>query len=114
MGTRLAMITGALSAGWEWWACSTEILKPDVEATTHLESDAIEMLRGIMGLRLRTSTGGDVSILALLADNPDSNLAKDYGIRMKFEDLLIATKHPSLMAKLGSTRWKNIDAWARC
>ena len=109
MGTRLAMITGALSAGWEWWACSTEILKPDVEATTNLESDAIEMLREIMGLRLRTSKGDDVSILALMAVDHDSDLAKDYGIRMKYNDLLIATKHPSLRAKLAPTRYKNID-----
>ena len=109
MGTRLAMITGALSAGWEWWSCGTELLAPDMEAATNLESDAIELLRSIMGLRLRTSTGGDTSMLALLAGNPDSSLAKDYGIRMKYEDLLIATKHPSLMTKLAPTRWKNID-----
>ena len=109
--TRRSMIDGALSAGWQWWSGLDESLyEEEVDDGNDSEADAIELLRSIIGIRLRTDKGEDKSVLSLLAGDHRNSLCADYGIRMDpDDDLLIATQHPSLKTKLRSGRFSNVN-----
>ena len=110
-GTRQALIYSALSAAWQWWSGTDDIIEPD-----HLEGigerpeeDAPNLLRDILGIRLRTNEDSDVSIIQLIDQSPHDRLCSDYGIRRGMGTLMVAVGHPSLKAKMERTRWRGVD-----
>ena len=112
MNSRSAMISGALSVGWEWWSGIKEIVhmkEVESEPSSQSEADSVELLRDILGIRLRSHSGEDRSVANILQDGDKAGLCLDYGIRIMDGNLVIAPKHPSLRAKLGRSRWKNVD-----
>ena len=108
VGSRSAMITAALSAGWRWLSGTTETIRPN-KAAAQSESDAAEMLREILGLRVRTSRGKDAQIIDLLKDKEEEALTLSYGIKSDSEGIYIATQHTGLKRMLLRTPWAGVN-----
>ena len=107
VGSRSAMITAALTAGWRWLSSTAETINPDKAANS--EPDAAEMLREILGLRLRTSKGEDAQIIDLLKDDQEQALTLSYGIKSDSEGIYIATQHAGLKRMLLRTPWAGVN-----
>lgn len=109
MDTRKARITAALSVGFSWWSGIDEVLQLETTTDDPEVSDAFHLLWEILGFRLRTQDGRDISAMRLLATEPGSELCKDYGLRVMGSKLLIAHQHPALLKKLKGTGWERVD-----
>ena len=114
VGSREAMIRGALSAGWQWWSGTSEVLTARQPRSVEKESDAAEALLEILGHRIRTSSGEDRSLLDLLGDGDvaSEKLAGSYGVGILDDGLAIATTHPSVRRTLVRSRFKEADVTA--
>ena len=115
VSSRRASIEAALTAGWWWWSGKAEMLGDVSQGADETTPDSHELLSDIMGLRLRTQKGVDVSISFMLSDGDDDRIALDYGLKIHTEwkdniaELWIHPRHPSLLAKLERTRWRNVN-----
>lgn len=111
--SRRASIEAALGAAWEWWSGQVDgVLEDDEPADGGVAtdaSDAADLLRYILGLRIRVDRD-DKSIGRVLRENDTDQQARDYGLRKYKDALWIAPQHPSLLSMVGRGRqWSNVD-----
>ena len=112
-GTRGSLIGGALTAGWRWLSGETDMLPPVTETLVgQSQDDAGYALREILNLRVQTHGAERVPLIDLLTDQVryDEKLPAGYGLRLDDDDdLLIATRHPSLLRELRRTAFEKVD-----
>ena len=112
VGSREAMIRGALSAGWQWFSGTAEVLTAAEPRSAAKEMDASEVLLEILGHRVRTASGQDRSLLDLLSDRDTAGQAASYGVKVSIDGLAIATTHPSVRRTLARSRFRDADVTA--
>ncbi len=112
-GTRGSLIGGALTAGWRWLSGGTDMLPPVTETLVgQSQDDAGYALREILNLRVQTHGAERVPLIDLLTDQGryEEKLPAGYGVRLDDDDdLLIATRHPSLLRELRRTAFESVD-----
>ena len=112
-GTRGSLIGGALTAGWRWLSGETDMLPPVTETLVgQSQDDAGYALREILNLRVQTHGAERVPLIDLLTDQVryEEKLPAGYGVRLDDDDdLLIATRHPSLLRELRRTAFERVD-----
>ena len=112
-GTRGSLIGGALTAGWRWLSGETDMLPPVTETLVgQSQDDAGYALREILNLRVQTHGAERVPLIDLLTDRVryEEKLPAGYGVRLDDDDdLLIATRHPSLLRELRRTAFERVD-----
>ena len=112
-GTRGSLIGGALTAGWRWLSGETDMLPPVTETLVgQSQDDAGYALREILNLRVQTHGAERVPLIDLLTDQVryEEKLPAGYGLRLDDDDdLLIATRHPSLLRELRRTAFEKVD-----
>ena len=111
VGSREAMLRGALSAGWQWWSGSEHILGGDLSPrSADKELDAAEVLMEILGHRVRTDAGDDRSLLDLIVAGANRELYESYGVSyVHGEGLLIAPTHHGINRALARSRFSSAD-----
>lgn len=110
VGSREAMIRGALSAGWQWWSGGDEILDSSAPRASSRHADAVECLLEIFGHRVRTASGLDVTVLEVALDELSKPLAASYGVAYDQEmGMLLATGHPAITKMLSRGRFGGAD-----
>lgn len=113
VGSRRAAIEAALTVGWEWWCGSIEPIMDDGDEEEQREAaeaaDAVELLRYLLGLRLREGVH-DASVARVLREGDKRQVALDYGFRIRAgNSLVVAPRHPSLLVKLLRSKWAGVD-----
>ena len=102
--SREAHISGALSAGWEWWSGQVSFLT--APKTIARESDTVSLLQEILTLTERFN-GEDIPLFELVVGN-DYRKARAATLGLKLgakDDLMIAWPSPGLRRKLRGTDW---------
>lgn len=94
---RDAMITGALTAGYEWWTGSDEIVDNRTPLLAPPQADARNVLMEILGHRIRTRQGEDRALLDFLtADEAAREVLGSYGLKVLTGGLAIMPGHPGV------------------
>ena len=106
-GSRQAMIQGALSAGFQWWSGSDEIV--NMQTPRIPEMDASEILMELLNIRVRTPQAIDTTLLALLATGEHRDITSSHGLSLASDGLLISPRHPSFKKAVKSTPWAAVD-----
>ena len=109
--SRQAMLRGALSAGWQWWSGTDEVL--DIQFPTPAaadQADAALVLNDLMSIRVRQEHGRELTLLELLAAAGTEPDTVRYGMAKAKDGLLIAPKHAELKKMLNGGKWREVDA----
>ena len=105
--TRRAAIEAALGAGWWWWSGEEEFVLEDAEQEES-SAESADMLRYLMGLRIREK-GDDMSIGRILQAGDAERNARDYGFKLDGDVLCIGARHPSLIGLIARGAWAGVD-----
>ena len=108
MGSREALASAALTAGWHWWG----IDKTDVHSTDDHDRDrhdATDCLTAIMSIVLRWPGGAGKTLASTLSTDA-ATIADLYGIRYSgLEGLMIQYGRRELSAGLRGTPWEKAE-----
>ena len=109
-GSRRARIEGALSAGWQWWTGTDEMVEiRHLNQENAHAADAAEVLHDILSIRLREHGGGDTNILTILATQVKNEHAGEHGVMKRAEGLYIAPTNSAVKRALSMGRYSHVN-----
>ena len=108
--SRQAMLRGALSAGWQWWSGTDEVI--NIQHPSPIFADQAEaslVLQDLLATRVREHGGTEKTLLELLAQPGTEAEVVRYGVVKKKDGLLINPKHREVTKVTQSGKWKSVD-----
>ena len=109
-GSRRARIEGALSAGWQWWTGTDEMVEiRHLNQENAHAADAAEVLHDILSIRIREHGGSDTNILTILATQVKNENAGQLGVMKQEDGLYIAPTNAAVKRQLAMGRYSHVN-----
>ena len=109
-GSRRARIEGALSAGWQWWSGTDEMVEiRHLNQENAHAADAAEVLHDILSIRIREHGGSDTNILTILATQVKNEHAGEHGVMKQEDGLYIAPTNAAVKRQLAMGRYSHVN-----
>ena len=109
-GSRRARIEGALSAGWQWWTGTDEMVEiRHLNQENAHAADAAEVLHDILSIRIREHGGSDTNILTILATQVKNENAGQLGVMKQSDGLYVAPTNAAVKRQLAMGRYSHVN-----